>query len=112
MTNQNPQLKMSQQTQKIDRPTTVDVLCGRGKMCFHHVGNHSFRMLIAEHADTYKMAPTKKAKMQVVMLIVKIVTSRGGRFLISNNDGTWVDGREKQGKKRLGMHFVTHYAGV
>jgi hypothetical protein len=117
MTNQHPQqLKMSQQPQVgssppiniVDRPTSVDVLCGRGKMCFHHVGDVSFRMLIAEHADTYKMAPTKKAKMQVVMLIVEIVTSRGGRFLLisnKNDDGTWIDGGYKQGKKKTGHAF-------
>ena len=65
-----------------------DVLCGRGKMCFHHEGNGRFRMLIAQYADTYKMAASKKAKMQVVMLIVDIVIARGGLFLILSMDGT------------------------
>ena len=83
-------------------PRAVDVLCGRGKMCFHHEGNDSFRMLIAEHVDTYKLAPTKKLKMQVVARVVDIVVSRGGRFMIQNKDGSWVDGGEKQGKKKTG----------
>jgi hypothetical protein len=112
--NQQPQLHMMHQAKQpvnnhcatlINRPTLVDVLCGRGKACFHHQGNDSFRMLIAEHADTYKMAPTKKIKMQVVLLIVDIVMARGGRFLINNNDGTWVDGGRKQGKKKTGHAF-------
>ena len=45
-------------------------------------------MLIAQYADTYKMAASKKAKMQVVMLIVDIVIARGGLFLILSMDGT------------------------
>jgi hypothetical protein len=58
---------------KIEIPRNTDVLCGRGKMRFHHEGNDSFRMLIAEHSETYKMAPTKKLKMQVVELVVDVV---------------------------------------
>lgn len=83
-------------------PRAADVLCGRGKMCFHHEGNDSFRMLIAEHVDTYKMAPTKKLKMQVVACVVDLVVARGGRFMIQNKDGSWVDGGRKQGKKKTG----------
>lgn len=85
--------------------TQVDVLCGRGKMSFHHEGNNRYRMLIAEHADTYKMAPTKKMKMEVVLLIVEIIIARGGRFLVSNTDGTWSDGGRQQGKKKTGHAF-------
>jgi hypothetical protein len=114
MTSQQPPLHMIQQSLqmtsstdelRIDLLRQVDVLCGRGKMCFHHKGNDKFRMLIADHADTYQMAPTKKAKMQVVMLIVDIVIARGGRFLIDNKDGTWADGGRKQGKKKTGHAF-------
>lgn len=96
---------MNNYTACIDRPTSVDILCGRGKACFRHQGNNSFRMLIAEYADMYEMALTKKTKMRVVMMIVDIVIARGGRFLINNNDGTWVDGGRKQGKKKTGHAF-------
>ena len=89
----------------IDSPKSVDVLCGRGKICFHHEGNDRFRMLIAEHANTYKMAPSKKSKMQAVMLTIDIVIARGGRFLIRSMDGSWVDGGKKQGKKKTGRAF-------
>jgi len=62
-------------------------------------------MLIAEHANSYKMAPTKKGKMQVIALVVHIVIAGGGRFLVQNNDGTWVDGGIKQGKRKTGHAF-------
>jgi uncharacterized protein (DUF779 family) len=104
-----PQLELGQQVEatssnsmKIEIPKKTDVLCGRGKMRFHHEGNDSFRMLIAEHSETYKMAPTKKLKMQVVELVVDVVFSRGGRFLIQVADGSWVDGGKKQGKVKTG----------
>jgi len=85
--------------------TPTDVLCGRTKDCFHHDGNHRFRVLIAEHAETYQMAPTKKLKMQVVLLVAEIVVARGGRFLVQTPEGKWVDGGIKQGKKKTGHAF-------
>ena len=103
-----PQLELQHATTTtshivVDGPKTVDVLCGRGKMCFRHEGNNIFRMLIAEHADTYKMASYKSLKMHVVVLIVEIVVASGGRFLVQNNAGTcWVDGGREQGKKKTG----------
>ena len=102
-----PQLELQHATTSriavVDNPKTVDVLCGRGKMCLRHEGNHIFRMLIAEHADTYKMASYKSLKMHVVVLIVEIVVASGGRFLVQNNAGTcWVDGGREQGKKKTG----------
>jgi hypothetical protein len=105
-----PQLGLQQDAtishMTVGNPKRVDVLCGRGKMCFRHEGNDGFRMLIAEHADTYKMAPTKKVKTQVIALVVEIVIARGGRFLVQNNDDcTWVDGGRKQGKKKTGHAF-------
>lgn len=91
--------------QILDKPTPNDVLCGRGKSTFQHEGNQRFRNLIAEHAVTYKMALTKKQKMQVVLLITDIVIARGGRFLICTSGNSWVDGGRQQGKKKTGHSF-------
>mmetsp|Transcript_18808 Transcript_18808/g.27815 ORF Transcript_18808/g.27815 Transcript_18808/m.27815 type:complete len:223 (-) Transcript_18808:319-987(-) len=87
------------------KPNPTDVLCGRGKTCFEHEGNDAFRKVVARHIDAYSIAPTKKAKMQVVVRVVDIVISQGGRFLIRNHVGGphyWVDGGSKQGKKKTG----------
>lgn len=90
----------------VEKPRSIDVLCGRGKTCFEHQGNDDFRKVVAQHIDAYNIAPTKKAKMQVVVKVVDIIISRGGRFLIrkSNQGGPrhWVDGGRKQGKKKTG----------
>ena len=92
----------------IDNPKTVDVLCGRGKMCFRHEGNGCFRMLIAEYTDIYKMAPKKKDKTHVIALVVEIVIARGGRFLlIQSKDCTWFDGEENRARRRPDIRFGT-----
>lgn len=86
------------------KPKPTDVLCGRGKTCFEHEGNGAFRKIVARHIDAYSMAPTKKAKMQVVVRVVDIILSQGGRFLIRNRGSPhyWIDGGSKQGKKKAG----------
>lgn len=89
----------------VEKPRSIDVLCGRGKICFDHKGNDGFRELIAKYADPYQKASTKKAKMQVILNVVNIVTAKGGRFLVKNKeevDQPWVDGGVKQGKKKTG----------
>lgn len=85
------------------KPEPVDVLCGRGRMCFSHVGNDSYRLLISKHVRSYQSAPTKKAKMNVIHNVVEIIIDRGGRFLVRNKgEGHWTDGGIKQGKKKTG----------
>eukprot|EP00547_Thalassionema_nitzschioides_P017220 CAMPEP_0194242946 /NCGR_PEP_ID=MMETSP0158-20130606/8326_1 /TAXON_ID=33649 /ORGANISM="Thalassionema nitzschioides, Strain L26-B" /LENGTH=242 /DNA_ID=CAMNT_0038978133 /DNA_START=137 /DNA_END=865 /DNA_ORIENTATION=- len=89
----------------VERPRPTDVLCGRGKICFEHKGNDSFRMLIAQHVDSYENSASKKAKMDVIMQVVDTVITRGGRFLVRDKEkagGVWIDGGVKQGKKKTG----------
>jgi hypothetical protein len=83
-------------------PCEYDVLCGRSKYCFRHPGNARFRALIAEYIEAYKLAPTKKLKMQVVTTIVGTVISQGGRFLSQDSQGHWENGGINLGKKKTG----------
>jgi hypothetical protein len=83
-------------------PCEQDVLYGRSKTCFRHIGNQIFRMLITKNVTCYKKAVTKKLKMQIVITIVKAVISRGGRFLTQNNQGRWTNGGENLGKTKVG----------
>mmetsp|Transcript_11445 Transcript_11445/g.17588 ORF Transcript_11445/g.17588 Transcript_11445/m.17588 type:complete len:238 (-) Transcript_11445:118-831(-) len=85
----------------IKNPKPADVLCGRGKMAFDHIGNDCFRVLISRAVDAYQAAPTKKSKTDVIHQIVDTVYARGGRFLINKN-GQWIDGGIEQGKKKTG----------
>lgn len=92
----------------IDDPEPADVLCGRGKNSFRHRGNYFFRHLIVENAISYKNAPTKQEKGEVVMIVVRAIIARGGRFLVRNKEAggkLWRDGGLKQGQKKAGHAF-------
>jgi hypothetical protein len=86
-------------------PCEHDVLNGKNSFCFRHSGNQSFRMLIAENLEAYKMAATKKLKMQIVLTIVDTVIFRGGRFLTQDIQGCWKDGGITLGKRKVGNAF-------
>jgi hypothetical protein len=62
-------------------------------------------MLIAENVGAYKIAPTKKLKMQIVIEIVDTVIFRGGRFLTRDSQGCWKDGGITLGKRKVGNAF-------
>ena len=88
------------------QPEPGDVLCGRGKNAFSHVGNHHFREVILENASLYETAETKQQKTQLVLFVAYAIIERGGRFLIRSNDGkSWRNGGLKQGKLKAGHAF-------
>jgi hypothetical protein len=62
-------------------------------------------MLIAENVQAYKMAATKKPKMQIVVTIVDTVIFRSGRFLTQDAQGCWKDGGITLGKRKVGNAF-------
>jgi hypothetical protein len=83
-------------------PFDHDVLCGRGKHCYYHAGNQTFRNLVAENLAYYTLALTKKLKMQIVITIVDTVIACGGRFLMQDSQGYWKNGGKALGKKKAG----------
>jgi hypothetical protein len=52
-----------------------DVFCGRGSMCFNHVGNKRFRLIVLSNLDRYAEAPTKAGKTAIIYEIVDLVRS-------------------------------------
>ncbi|CAB9528976.1 expressed unknown protein [Seminavis robusta] len=68
----------------------TDVLCGRSKQSFNHVGNRRFRDLVASAVDIYNNASTRLDKAAVVNSVVEEVHQSGGRFLRHGDEkGTW-----------------------
>ncbi|KAI2505378.1 hypothetical protein MHU86_9084 [Fragilaria crotonensis] len=80
-------------------PTVQDVLCGRGKDCFHHEGNIRFRALIEAMLSQYTISRSKKHKMQIIQFVVQTVIQGGGRFL-KKEDRPWYDGGIACGKDK------------
>ena len=76
----------------VETPGLNDVLCGRGGATNQHEGNVRYRALVQSRQHEYLHA-AKSDKKQVALSIVKIIKSRGGRFLKKCEDGRvgWVD---------------------
>mmetsp|Transcript_177 Transcript_177/g.432 ORF Transcript_177/g.432 Transcript_177/m.432 type:complete len:189 (+) Transcript_177:50-616(+) len=58
-------------------PSETDIVCGRGKQCYNHVGNKRFRVVIAKNLDRYLAAKTKIDKGIVVDSIVEKIRETG-----------------------------------
>mmetsp|Transcript_16261 Transcript_16261/g.23609 ORF Transcript_16261/g.23609 Transcript_16261/m.23609 type:complete len:451 (+) Transcript_16261:17-1369(+) len=63
------------------KPTETDVLFGRCKLCFNHIGNIRFRLVIQGRVKEYEHAPTRRDKSRIVYSVVQHVSNYGGRFL-------------------------------
>ena len=63
------------------KPSDLDILLGRKRYSFHHVGNRSFRTLIANNSGWYAAVPTKSDKVAVVAFLLNLIQRGGGRFL-------------------------------
>jgi hypothetical protein len=88
---------------KISVPARFDVLLGRGRGYFNHVGNIRYRVLIEDHKDRYDAA-SKKGKQEITDDITRTVHNMGGRFL-KDNDGLWVPIDNKAARKKIGHSF-------
>jgi len=60
-----------------------DVYCGRGNLCYNHIGNRRFRTIILANLDRYTTAKTKTDKTTIIYEIVDHVraTSPNGGFV-------------------------------
>ena len=65
-----------------------DVLLGRGKGYFTHVGNVRYRAMIEELKGRYDVA-SKEMKHQITKEVVDVVQRAGGRFLKDDGAG-WI----------------------
>ncbi len=65
-------------------PTKLDVLCGRDKVSYSHVGNRRFRVIIAMRHAEYKSCTTRDQKTRITLEIIKGIRDCGGRFLKMN----------------------------
>ncbi|KAL7563072.1 hypothetical protein ACA910_022565 [Epithemia clementina (nom. ined.)] len=79
-----------------------DVLCGRGKESFNHVGNKRFRETITNSLQDYSNAETRVEKSLVVLSIFDSIRTRGGRFLKRDDaEGRWYELSDQQTKDKI-----------
>jgi hypothetical protein len=71
-------------------PQKMDILCGRDKEAFGHVGNKRFRTLISVRRDSYQNAKANATKTGITQEIVASIRECGGRFLRKDKQtGVW-----------------------
>ena len=79
-----------------------DVLCGRDRDAFNHVGNRRFRVLVSLTIDRYIRAETRQEKSLVIASLTESVRKTGGRFVKRTRAGLLVELNEKQTQQKVG----------
>jgi hypothetical protein len=74
-------------------PGNDDVICGRGKKCYTHVGNERFRRRVISMLDEYSRARSKQDKSCVLSDVVEQVrlASPSGGFVKQDDSGRWYE---------------------
>jgi hypothetical protein len=62
-------------------PTSNDVLCGKDRATFSHLGNRRFRYIISMNAASYVETKTKRERSFMVGAIVSMIQEKGARFV-------------------------------
>ena len=83
------------------KPTTFDVLSGRGSSRFLHEGNRRFRKLIQAYLDRYRTSKSRTDKSRLVFEIVAAVRECGGHFL-KREGQEWQDVGDKIAREKVG----------
>jgi len=66
-------------------PERFDILCGRAKVSYNHIGNRRFRVIIQMNRERYQTSIARDDKTCIIYEIVKMIRSCG-RFLKLNTD--------------------------
>jgi hypothetical protein len=74
-------------------PSVDDVICGRGKKCYNHIGNAKFRRGVMAMLDEYSSAKAKLDKSGVLSRVMAEVrrASPGGGFVKQDESGQWYE---------------------
>ena len=74
-------------------PGNDDVICGRGKKCYNHIGNTRFRQRVIGMLDDYANAKSKLDKSSVLSRVMNDVrrASPGGGFIKQDESGKWFE---------------------
>jgi hypothetical protein len=83
-----------------------DILCGRDKAAFNHVGNRRFRVSISINIPRYDAAKTKAQKTKVIKFVCAVFRKEVGvRFLKKQpgrGEGEYIELSQKEARKKIG----------
>lgn len=78
--------KMDDTTNDEIVPDKLDILCGRDKVSYSHVGNRRFRVIVAMNRERYQSCTSRDAKTRITDQLIKDIRGCGGRFLKMNEE--------------------------
>lgn len=90
------------------QPTELDILYGRDDFSIHHIGNVSFRTLIACCLKEYSAIPNSKrsSRGEFLTIIVCLIVTAGGRFLKrQHGNGNWEEVNTKAARQKVGQEL-------
>jgi hypothetical protein len=90
---------------RVGTPGQNDVLLGRGRAFYSHVGNLRLKNIVIERSKLYESAGHTE-KQRVSADIVKLIQSRSGRFLRDDGAG-WVEVDDETAIKKVSHGFRT-----
>ena len=87
----------------IETPQDIDILLGRSKEAFSHVGNRRFRVFILMHLKDYMNANSRGEKTLVANNVYEQISDAGGRFLQQDaKTEKWIQVTHKVGRDKVG----------
>lgn len=88
-------------------PSDWDVICGRGRHSYKHVGNRRFRVIIAINLQRYINANSQFEKAVVVNSIVDQIRENSplGGFVKQDSQGDWYEIGSKMARHKVGHAF-------
>jgi hypothetical protein len=95
-------------------PSEQDVICGRGRKIFMHIGNERFRKLVAGRLQEYSSTSTKLEKSRIICeMVVHVRTNNphGGFVKMSTEDGRWYQLRDFLSREKTSQAFRDALSG-
>jgi hypothetical protein len=90
-------------------PHQSDILFGRTDESIKHVGNVTFRTLVAISLAAYCALPkhSREDKHGFIVSIFESIKRGKGRFLLKNNDGEdeWVDASDQKAREKISQQY-------
>jgi hypothetical protein len=87
-------------------PSAFDVICGKGKTAYEHVGNCRFRVTINLNLPAYREATSKLDKSLIVMSVVDMFRSlspNGGFIKQDHKTGRWYQITDHMCREKVGQ---------
>jgi hypothetical protein len=96
---------------RVGAPGRHDVLLGRGKARYQHMGNLRFRYWVESRAKQYDLATSSSEKKQLTHEIVHLVKDSTGRFLKDDEAGL-IEVEDDVARLKVSHAFRTLRGGI